>query len=879
MTSTELKEALNRRLKKFETAGGKVHEDPHRESQDSSLEATGVKSPDEKEMNQLYRSGWNAPAPIPRSSVLPAPPPVVAAPLKSDLSPPKPTLDELNSGVVDQRLRDISDRRSSASASIVLTVESAGPEDCGRILIEGYLSKFSSGGITSRWQKRYFILKESGLEYFGKESHARASIPGSSVIFPIKRIRSVCIGSSSNELDLVIGRNKRKYSLKAPSIEICNDWVSAITSALSKWSSAQLSLPGSADSIASQMDHDGSDVLAGSSLNDNSSSIDMNTSLGTGGLPGVWEQPDISSEEIDALFSEWFIFLDDSRTEVKAGRMIDAGSRAASDLWALIGQLPRGEDVSFDDSRTKMEEQLTKTGESQKRAELLTQEYVVRLSSKVTIWLERRPANIDDIPVVLEWICRLERNLQALLVVERSWQKSIKQLIRSLASDWEVCLIELLNFSGMASEAVWDLPEVQSMGKLTTRPHGPSKTLVFGKPALITSWTLQYQETLNEKCLGRKSNRGTPWKVAFPTCAHILTTHASSALVASLNACWREFKRRSALLASYKSSTVGSMMKRMKRITGRLSVMSPKADEKDRPATPPGKHVNRELGNMMAFANEATVMSVFCQLTSTDSPFSSSSQAFGACLEGLSSNFASIASEVARSIVKMHFLKKNHRLIMSAFDPKQLAVRVKIPIAETLEVGKKFIENLPDIGCHELLRYLVIGQVMQGIANAYITSLVRHRPRISKFARLAAVVAEDEGLFFSMFRELGRPVTEINSAIDQISHARAVLAEPNLTPPAKGGLPLVQECVELTKAFPSSQRAIEVVKAILEIKGVPKQDRKDIVFSVAECVQRNVNSPSPGMLDLSKEDEDDDYHPDDSGFSSRHSGKAGDDSP
>jgi hypothetical protein len=138
-------------------------------------------------------------------------------------------------------------------------------------------------------------------------------------------------------------------------------------------------------------------------------------------------------------------------------------------------------------------------------------------------------------------------------------------------------------------------------------------------------------------------------------------------------------------------------------------------------------------------------------------------------------------------------------------------------------------------------------------------------------------VAEDEGLFFSMFRDLGRPVTEINSAIDQICHTRAVLAEANLAPPSKGGLPLVQECVELTKAFPSSQRAIEVVKALLEIKGIAKQDRKDIVFSLSECVQRNINSPSP-MLDLSKEEEDDDVH-DDSGFSSMQSGKNGDETP
>jgi hypothetical protein len=629
-------------------------------------------------------------------------------------------------------------------------------------------------------------------------------------------------------------------------------------------------MPGSADFVASDPDPDGSDFLGGSSLNDNSSS-----GVGLAASETLWEQPDISGEELDALFSEWFVFLEDARIESKAGRIIDAGSRAVSDLWAVIGQLPRGENIEFEEAKPKMSEHISKSEDSKIRAETVTFEYIVRLSDRITFWLTNRLSNIDDIPVVLEWVSRLEKNLNSLFENSETggWQRAVKQLVRSLASEWEVALIELLN-AGMAADIVWDLPQVQSMGKLSTRPHGPVKSNIpfgaVGKPVLTTSWTLQYVDTVTEKCLGRKSSRGTSWNVAYPTCAKILTTHASSALVASLNACWRQMKRRAQAMASYKSSTVGSMMSKMKRMTGRLST-------ERRSSSPPFGEINRELANLVAFGNEATLMSVFCQHASADSGFAASSPPFVACLEGLSSNFASTANEVSKAIVKLHFLKKNHKVIMAAFDPKQLAVRVKVPIAETLENAKQFIESLPETGCHDLLKYLIIGQVMQGVANVYITSLVRHRPKLSKFTRLAAVVAEDEGLFFSMFRDLGRPVTEINSAIDQICHTRAVLAEANLAPPSKGGLPLVQECVELTKAFPSSQRAIEVVKALLEIKGIAKQDRKDIVFSLSECVQRNINSPSP-MLDLSKEEEDDDVH-DDSGFSSMQSGKNGDDTP
>jgi hypothetical protein len=88
MTSNELKDALNRRLKKFETGGGKVHEEPARTVSGNSENESLPKSPDDREVNQLYRSGWNAPAPIPRSNLLPAPV-VLPSPLKSEATPKK----------------------------------------------------------------------------------------------------------------------------------------------------------------------------------------------------------------------------------------------------------------------------------------------------------------------------------------------------------------------------------------------------------------------------------------------------------------------------------------------------------------------------------------------------------------------------------------------------------------------------------------------------------------------------------------------------------------------------------------------------------------------------------------------------------------------
>lgn len=87
MTSTELKEALNRRLKKIDGGASNVVDAPQTDSShlsDEQPDATG-RLPDEKDVDKLFRSGWAAPATIPRSIVLPTPPPVIPIPLKADV--------------------------------------------------------------------------------------------------------------------------------------------------------------------------------------------------------------------------------------------------------------------------------------------------------------------------------------------------------------------------------------------------------------------------------------------------------------------------------------------------------------------------------------------------------------------------------------------------------------------------------------------------------------------------------------------------------------------------------------------------------------------------------------------------------------------------
>jgi hypothetical protein len=795
-----------------------------------------------------------------------------------------------------------------------------------QLILEGHLRKFSSGALTSRWQKRYFVLRENELVYYSKKSEA-GQPEAASVRFDVSRIKGVQQAQAGREFEIIIGRgNSRVYQLRADTPEGAKQWMDAIEGVIDKFSETQDLGQGSADSIASSDDED----YADSSLNDGSSirSSDFTTSVVlNSGTPAdinsavlpetLWEQDFVTSEDLDALFAMWFSFMDDPRAEIKAGRMIDGASRAISDLWAILGALPRGEDLGFYEAHDKIIKRYgMSVNQEHDKAQwnTLTGEYVMRLCKRFYMWGLRKPLNPDDLPVIIEWLSRLVNQLRSLPVGEHDlaqpleqqeaspspthsergsivghvskWSKGLRLLIRKLAAEWEVSLIEQVNKS-MQSPSVWDYAAVQETQGASV--HGPCKSWVVPpfflgvpeKPVIATSWTAHFISVLHDKCISR-STRATAWSVAYPTCVELLTVHSANAMVACLNACWRELKKRTTLYVSkHSSSRVGRVLDKMKDFTGRISVSNTSPTREGETTPPPAGQsaapsTNMAQENLLAFGNEVVLISSFCQHASALVDFKRASPVFRDCLESLSQTFAPLVNEVSKGIVKVHFIKKNHKVIKGAFDPKYLAVRVKVPIAETLDAVKSFLDSLDSMGTHDLLRFLITGHLMQGVSNSYITSLIEHKPKMSKFTRLAAVVSEDEGLFFTLFKLLGRQPTEINTAIDQIGHVRAVLSEKNLTPPSKGGMALVHQCVELVKIFQWSQRGVDIAKALLQIKGISKTDRKDILYSVSACIERNVQSPSPQMLDLSRE-EDTEEAADHSGFSSNPSSSRHDD--
>ena len=667
--------------------------------------------------------------------------------------------------------------------------------------MEGHLLKYSSGALTSRWQKRYFVLRDSELEYSGSG--------GSVVRFPVRRIQSVSLGDRC-EFELQIGssRRTRKYQIRADSIDVCRSWVRAIETVVTKFQSG--ADDSHVDNASSSYKTNNTTVLGEDEFDEQP--ILPNT------LDPVCEML-VSSDEIEAMFAVWF-----AHTGAKAGTLIDGCTRAVSDLLAVLGSVPRGEFLQLDAVLcAKIKQRISLIGPL--AAKTLIEQYICKIIEKIQEWiLVEHDGKSGELPVVIEWVARLEKELAQI----QSGTSLLTGLICRLGAEWEVATIQEIQ-KIFPNESVWD----------TSNPQKQTPSFLHAvfaptlRPVLLSNWIFVFMNAVNEHCLSR-STKGTSWELAYSSCIAILTSHCGNALVASLNSAWRVYKTRASKFSNYKKN--GVVNKTIRRFSG----------------VSPQKPISTELSNMVAFGNEATLISIFCQHASGVADLRISSPVFGTCMEGLSVAYANTAKEISRSITRIHFSKKNEKILKAIFDPKSLYVRVSVPVADSLDLCQEFINMLVRIGCHDLLKYLIVGHVMSAIASHYISSLLFHKPKMSKFTRLSAVVAEDEGLFFSFFRDLGRPPTEINAASTQMSHVRSVLSDEH-TEGAHPSITLIRHCVELFSVFPSfpneQHDPIDVIKALLDVKGISKIDKRDIIDSVTACMQKKTTSPQVQLWD------------------------------
>lgn len=100
----------------------------------------------------------------------------------------------------------------------------------GRVLKSGYLSKIGSAEKTSetgKWQKRFFVLNETGVFYF--KTSKKEELLG---CFPVRK--DLQIEEMKNvEFGFVVHTKDRDFYLKAPSKQDFESWLHFFTKAAS----------------------------------------------------------------------------------------------------------------------------------------------------------------------------------------------------------------------------------------------------------------------------------------------------------------------------------------------------------------------------------------------------------------------------------------------------------------------------------------------------------------------------------------------------------------------------------------------------------------------------------------------------------------------
>ena len=159
--------------------------------------------------------------------------------------------------------------------------------------VEGFLSKLSSGDVTSRWQRRYFILDSEGLSYSKSKPSPRSTSSKLKIVFPKGHIRTV---QRLTEVSFMVSSATHQLQLQANSGNDAFSWISTLSNFIT--TQATTATPTTPDSSAHSS-----------------------------------TEPE-SMEHLDESFTDWFEPVIDGKTCPKPAAILDACSCAIADMSA-----------------------------------------------------------------------------------------------------------------------------------------------------------------------------------------------------------------------------------------------------------------------------------------------------------------------------------------------------------------------------------------------------------------------------------------------------------------------------------------------------------------------------------------------------------------
>jgi hypothetical protein len=731
-----------------------------------------------------------------------------------------------------------------------------------KIRCEGYLSKYSSGSITGRWQKRYFVLEDGRLGYYKKAPgpDSRGSVPDKS--FSLRKVKEIIWNESLvNERDFSIKfTDSQMYQLKAYSPSEMRKWVSALSTALAqkdslghsddedRGSSSGVDLVSVSNSVSSQASDStimNEDIQA--YLQQQRQMVQASSAARK--QDTVWEV-EVDPDELDSMFVEWFkVSEDDDDLKRLSQNLIKGIHIATSHLYSTIGS------EVFDAQVLDLKSQLKRarsTLQSIRKSETvdpiktqlnsIIMEYVSRIVNEVVKFLDNRKEirdcmndinNSQEIELlgVVDVLCQIMTEYSSLTVATKSdcscaycspidrdgetcsatdrWKKTLRNILQRLGSELEVTVIERLQNQFLALDSTWDA-EAGSSPRAPTKVSHPlfgtrlNVWLTAWSPSLIIACEKEVFNLLKDQATIRHSKR-------------LVSELLASVLVAILNSAWRQFKRktvRSQMFAETWKQTLKQIAYIRETNTGFWAVFSSQHHEIDRleNSVPVEETHTLALPNLVALGNESILLSTFLNETLPDKlPYVP--RIFLSCFEGLAASYSNTATEVAALIVDFHFTEKYAPEMGLAFK-SLLADLKRTPMIVARDATEKFASDLIPFGTHPALKSHLVNLLPAAVIQLYVTALLKQRPRAKQMKTITSILETDLIIFKSLFSE-----TRFNCKDSVVLKATLPLQVVISFLSERNKQNILDECGKKFMVAFGTKFALQAANALMEIRG------------------------------------------------------------
>ena len=394
------------------------------------------------------------------------------------------------------------------------------------------------------------------------------------------------------------------------------------------------------------------------------------------------------------------------------------------------------------------------------------------------------------------------------------WKKNLRNCLQRLGSEFEVGLIEAIQSQMLPSETTWDA----TAGDLDSGPCKTTHPLLGTRSSVwLTAWSATLITACQEEGVDLIRAETTQLKHSNRLVSELI----ASVLVAVLNSAWRQFKRRCVRVAEFADQRK-RVLKEIADLhasnVGFWSVFSNQQTlatiaqlEKQ---IPPEEINSLELPNLLAFGNEAVLLSLF-QTENLTEQLPYIPPIFDSCFDGLGLAFTNTAIETGTHIVHFFFVEKSYSEVEKAFATKNLQTDIsRTPMIVCKDFTERFVADLVPYGAHATLKVHMVNLLPNAVIHLYVSGLLKSRPRVKTVKTLASIIDSDLNIFRALFSDQRFNCKDavVNRAIAPLTAVQAFLFE------EKKPVVIEETSKKLLAAF-GAKFAPPVANILLEMRG------------------------------------------------------------